>query len=71
MGMWEAMELSRKAATRRILDCFLVLALAGSIGWGGFLLAGVGAIWTVPMGLLVYAIGYRAIFGDPVVSAAS
>ena len=63
MGIWEAMETSRKAVTKKwftffgIMISMLVITLLSAIPLG------IGLIWTLPMGYLVYGVIYSRVFG--------
>jgi len=63
MGIWQALETSRKALTKRwftMLGFILVLSLLLVLG---VLTLGIAYIWLVPMALVAYGIVYRNIFG--------
>ncbi len=63
LGAWQAMELSRKAITRRWFKIFglyiamAVIMLISSIPFG------IGLIWTMPMAIVMGGILYRTIYG--------
>ncbi len=64
MGVWEAMETSRRAITRcwlRVFGFMIVVALVA--GLGSALTLGVGLIWALPFLALAYAVVYRDLFG--------
>ena len=63
MGVWEAMELSRKAVTKRWFSCFfLMIIMAFILAVGTVLTFGIGAIWLGPWGILVFATLYRNVW---------
>jgi len=63
MGVWEALETSRKAVSKKWFSIFglwiviILLVLASAIPLG------IGLFWTLPMVIVAYAIVYRDIFG--------
>jgi uncharacterized membrane protein len=64
MGVWEAMETSRKGVTQcwfRLFGLFMVTGLIGALGT--LVTFGIGLIWLVPMFSLVSAVAYRDLFG--------
>lgn len=64
LGIWEALETSRKALTRcwfRILGLAVLIGLAILVG--GVLSLGIGLIWLIPFGTLCFGVAYREIFG--------
>jgi membrane-anchored glycerophosphoryl diester phosphodiesterase (GDPDase) len=63
MGVWEAMETSRKAVTRHWFTFFGILLAMGLVTLLSALPLGIGLIWTLPMGYLVYGIMYTKVFG--------
>jgi hypothetical protein len=63
MGAWEAMETSRKAVTKHWFTFFFILLALGLITLLSALPLGIGLIWTIPMGYLVYGIMYTKVFG--------
>lgn len=63
LGVWEAMETSRKAVTRHWFKLFFVLLLMGVIVMLSIIPFGLGLIWTYPMLIAVLGILYREIFG--------
>ncbi len=63
MGVWEAMETSRKAITKHWFSFFgfwLVMMLIFLVAMIPF---GLGLIWVAPMFILAYVIVYREVFG--------
>ena len=63
MGIWEAMETSRKAVTKKWFTVFGVMLSMALITILSALPLGIGLIWTLPMGYLVYGILYSTVFG--------
>lgn len=64
LGVWQALETSRKALTHCWFQYFaFLLALGGVNVVVGVLTLGIGLVWSVPWALLAYAIGYRNLFG--------
>jgi hypothetical protein len=63
MGIWEAMETSRKAVTKKWFTVFGVMLSMAIITILSALPLGIGLIWTLPMGYLVYGILYSTVFG--------
>ncbi len=64
MGVWEALETSRRAVTRcwfRIFGLMLVVGLIAGVG--SLLTLGIGLIWFGPMLMLAYGVAYRDLFG--------
>ena len=64
MGVWEAMETSRKAVTRcwfRVFGLFLTLGFIGAIGT--VFTFGIGLIWILPLFILSIGVAYRNVFG--------
>jgi len=68
MGVWEALETSRRALTHCWFRLFfLMLLLAMFAVFGGVLTLGIGLLWIVPLGVLCQAVVYRNVFGfEPV-----
>lgn len=63
MGVWEAMETSRKAVTKQWFSVFGVMLAMAAISILSAIPLGIGLIWTLPMGYLVYGILYTTVFG--------
>ncbi len=63
MGIWEAMETSRKAITKRWFTMFLYCIVMSIIVFISMIPLGIGLIWTLPMAMIGYAIIYRNMFG--------
>ena len=63
MGIWEAMETSRKAITHCWFRYFGLALLSGLVMFGGALALGIGLIWTMPMAMLMFASVYHEMFG--------
>ena len=63
MGIWEAMETSRKAITRCWFRYFGLALLSGLVMFAGALALGIGLIWTMPMAVLMFASVYHDMFG--------
>ena len=63
LGIWEAMELSRKSVTQQwfrffVYDIMIILLIVISA-----IPFGIGLIWTIPMAYIGYGILYRKMFG--------
>ncbi len=64
LGIWESLETSRKSVHHRWLKLLGLSLVTGLIVMlGGLLTLGIGFIWLLPFGMLVYGIVYREIFG--------
>ncbi len=63
MGVWEALETSRKAVTKRWFSMFLFMLLMGIIVSISAIPFGIGLIWTMPLFMISFAIIYRNMFG--------
>ncbi len=63
MGIWEALETSRKAVTKRWFSIFGLTLLIMLINAIAMIPLGLGLIWTVPMSTIAFGILYRNIFG--------
>ncbi|WP_419833872.1 hypothetical protein [Endozoicomonas atrinae] len=63
MGIWEALETSRKAVTKRWFSVFGLTLLIMLINAIAMIPLGLGLIWTVPMSTIAFGILYRNIFG--------
>jgi len=60
---WQAMEASRKALTHHWFKLFFLAVAYGLIVIASALPAGIGLIWTLPMGVIIRGIVYRTVFG--------
>ena len=63
LGAWEALEASRKAVTHHWFKTFWLFWVFAMIYIIGAIPYGLGLIWTLPMGIIVYGILYIKIFG--------
>ncbi len=63
MRPWQAMEASRKALTHHWFKLFFLAVAYGLIVIASALPAGIGLIWTLPMGVIIRGIIYRIVFG--------
>lgn len=63
IGIWEALELSRKAITKRWFKFFFFLMVIGFILMVAALPLLIGLIWAIPLASLAFAIVYRNMFG--------
>lgn len=63
MGIWEALETSRRALSKRWFTVFAIFILLGVLFVLGALPLGIGLIWIVPLGVLVMGVMYKTIFG--------
>ena len=63
MGIWEAMETSRKAVTKHWFKIFGFFFVLGLIMIVSAIPLGIGLIWTMPLLLIGYGVLYRNIFG--------
>ncbi len=63
MGIWEALETSRKAVSKRWFTVFAIFILLAVL----FILAaiplGIGLIWMLPLGIVTMGVVYKTIFG--------
>ncbi|MDQ7085025.1 MAG: hypothetical protein Q9M36_08865 [Sulfurovum sp.] len=65
MGVWEAMEHSRKAVTKQWFKVARLMFLLGFISFLGFLALGIGLIWAIPlMFVTLYGLLYPLIFDE-------
>lgn len=69
MGLWEAMETSRKAVTKRWFTLFLFWIVMGIILIISMIPIGIGLIWTIPMACVAYGVIYRNMFGVSAIEA--
>lgn len=63
MGIWEALETSRKAVTKRWFSFLLFFIIMTIIFFISSIPFGIGLIWTFPMFVIAYGIIYRNMFG--------
>lgn len=64
LGVWEALETSRKAITNhgfKVLGLGLLASLAAGLGM--VLTLGIGVVWAMPFLFMVYGVLYNRIFG--------
>jgi hypothetical protein len=66
-GIWESLEISRKAIQRRWFSVLALVLVTGAVLCGGALITlGIGLIWLWPWVTMVFAILYRELLGtDP------
>ena len=63
MGVWEAMELSRKVVTKRFWIMFCIVLIVAVSSLIGLLACCVGLLVTVPVGLGAFLYAYEDLFG--------
>lgn len=63
LGIWDAMETSRKAVTSHWFKLFFLFLIMGIILIVSALPFGIGLIWTYPMMVAMMGVMYRDIFG--------
>ena len=63
MGIWQALETSRRAITRVWFRFFGLMLLVGLINLAGMAALLVGLFWTIPWTILTMAMVYQTIFG--------
>jgi uncharacterized membrane protein len=63
MGVWEALETSRKALSKRWFTVFALFILLGILVALSALPLGIGLIWTIPLSVTVLGVVYKTIFG--------
>lgn len=63
LSPWQAMEVSRKAITKRWFSFFFLGLLLGLILLVSTIPFGLGLIWTMPMMFICYGVVYRNMFG--------
>ncbi|WPD22692.1 MAG: hypothetical protein SD837_21215 [Candidatus Electrothrix scaldis] len=63
LSPWEAMEASRKAIHHHWFQVFGLFFVMGLIFMISALPLGIGTFWTMPMGIIMFGIVYRTIFG--------
>jgi len=69
LGIWDAMETSRKAVTSRWFKLFFLFLIMSIILIISALPFGIGLIWTYPMAVAMMGVMYRDIFGVEAVDA--
>lgn len=63
LGIWEAMEASRKSVTHKWFTIFFTWLLLGLLVAISAIPLLIGLIWTVPLLLLAYGVVYKTLFG--------
>ncbi|HEY3487273.1 MAG TPA: hypothetical protein VGL10_04350 [Gammaproteobacteria bacterium] len=63
MGIWEALETSRKALSKRWFTVFVIFVLLGLLFVAGTIPLGIGLIWVIPLSITVMGVMYKTIFG--------
>jgi uncharacterized membrane protein len=63
MGVWEALETSRKALSKRWFTVFGLFILLGILVALSALPLGIGLIWTIPLSVTVMGVVYKTVFG--------
>jgi len=63
MGVWQAMETSRKGIGRKWFTVFIIYLVLGFIVMLSAIPLGIGLIWTVPMMIAASGVIYRDLFG--------
>ena len=63
LGVWEALETSRKAIHKRWFTIFGLTLVIMLINLVAMIPLGLGLIWTVPMSTIAFGVLYRNIFG--------
>ena len=63
LDFWEAMEASRNLAKEHLFEMVLFVIILGLINIAGFLLCGVGLLFTLPLTYAATAIGYDELVG--------
>lgn len=64
LGIWEAMELSRKTVTKQWFKFFGLSFLGGIIVIISVIPLGIGLLWTVPMIYITYGLLYHHLFDE-------
>jgi len=64
-SFWECMEISRQAVTAHLGWAILLVLVLSLVAAAGFLLCGIGALVTVPLAYLAYAVAYTRLFDGP------
>ena len=64
MGIWQALETSRKAMTHCWFRCWGLMVVATLVATiGGAFTFGIGLIWFMPLAALSFGVLYRNVFG--------
>lgn len=63
LGIWAALEASRKALTHCWFRVFFLALIYAAIMIVSIVPLGIGLIWTLPMGVMIKGIVYREVFG--------
>jgi hypothetical protein len=63
MSVWQAMETSRKAVSKRWFTVFRITFIVLFVNLLAIIPLGIGLIWSVPWGLVAMGAVYRNIFG--------
>lgn len=63
LGIWEAMEVSRKAITKRWFSFAGLLLLLGVVNMVAIIPLGIGLIWSIPWTIITMGEVYRNMFG--------
>jgi len=69
LGIWDAMETSRKAVTSHWFKLFFLFLIMGIIFIISAIPFGIGLIWAYPMSVAMMGVMYRDIFGVEAVNA--
>ena len=64
LGVWEAMELSRKTVTKQWLKFFALALLGGLIIMISAIPLGIGLIWSIPTIYIAYGLLYHHLFDE-------
>lgn len=62
LGIWEAMELSRKVVAKKFLLVLVFVILLALINVGGFILLGIGILFTYPAAMCITYLAFEDIF---------
>jgi len=63
MGVWEAMETSRKAITRHWFKVFFLYLFLGLLMFVAMIPALIGLIWVLPLASIMHGVMYKYMFG--------
>ncbi|MCU7800417.1 MAG: hypothetical protein KZQ70_09780 [gamma proteobacterium symbiont of Lucinoma myriamae] len=63
MGIWEALETSRKAISKHWFKIFFIYFLLGLLMLAAMLPAFIGLIWVIPLSSVIQGVMYKYIFG--------
>ena len=67
LGIWEAMETSRKMVTRHWFKIFILMMIIMPVLVGVSAIPfGIGLIWTIPMSFILTGVIYQALYGERV-----